>query len=73
MNLLLQYNHCMTCTVAVQVGIIGLVEWEWLVTLATLEPDDVIYTDFVEAARELVPELQNEVWEPSFNDYLTCN
>ena len=39
-------------------------EWEWLVTLATLEPDDVIYTDFVEAARELVPELQNEVWEP---------
>ena len=45
----------------------GLVEWEWLVTLATLEPDDVIYTDFVDVARELVPELQNEVWELSFN------
>ena len=37
----------------------GLVEWEWLVTLATLEPDDVIYTDFVDVARELVPELFN--------------
>ena len=39
----------------------GLVEWEWLVTLAILEPDDVIYMDFVDVARELVPELQHEV------------
>ena len=46
----------------VQVGIIGLVEWEWLVTLATLEPEDVIYTDFVKAAKRLVPELKDEVW-----------
>ena len=51
-----------------QVGVIGLVESEWLVTLATIEPDDVIYTDYVEAARELVPELQSEVWcRPSFS------
>ena len=41
-------------------------EWEWLVTLATLEPDDLIYTDFVEAARELVSELQDEVWNYPF-------
>ena len=34
-------------------------EWEWVVTLATLEPDDVIYTDFVDVAREFVPELFN--------------
>ena len=37
-------------------------ESEWLVTLATLELDDVIYTDYVKAAKELVPELQSEVW-----------
>ena len=42
-------------------------EWEWLVTLATLEPDDVIYTDFVKAAKELVPELINEVLKQSRN------
>lgn len=36
-------------------------EQEWLVTLATLEPDDVIYTDYVETAKRLIPELQNEV------------
>ena len=35
-------------------------EKEWLVTLATLEPEDVLYTDYVECARQLLPTLQ--VW-----------
>ena len=45
----------------VQVGLIGVVEWEWLATLPTLEPDDLSYTDYVEVAKELVPKLQDEV------------
>ena len=45
----------------VQIGLMGLVEWEWIVTLATLEPTDVDYTDFVTTARRLVTKLQDEV------------
>ena len=37
---------------------IGLVEQEWLVTLATIEPEDVVFTDYVECARQLIPSLQ---------------
>ncbi len=39
----------------------GLVEWEWIVTLATLEPKDVDYTDFVVSAKRLVTKLKEEV------------
>ena len=39
----------------------GLVEWEWIITLATLEPKDVDYTDFVTTAKRLVSVLQDEV------------
>ena len=49
--------------VFVQVGVIGLVEEEWLATLATLTVDDVIYTDFVESAKSFVPILQEQVSE----------
>ena len=44
-----------------QIGIVGLVEWEWLVTLATIEPEDVEYTDFVTCAKNLIPQLKLEV------------
>ena len=44
-----------------QIGLIGLVEWEWLVTLATIEPEDLEYTDFVDCARQLLPALQDQV------------
>ncbi len=33
-------------------------EWEWLVTLATIEPDEVEYTDYVECAKRLLPQLK---------------
>ena len=36
----------------------GLIEQEWLATLATIEPDEVIYSDFVETARTLCAELR---------------
>ena len=44
-----------------QIGLIGLVEWEWIVTLATIEPEDIEYTDYVQTAKRLIPELQEEV------------
>ena len=39
----------------------GLVEREWLVTLATVEPEDVEYIDFVTTAKALLPQLKEEV------------
>ncbi len=41
-----------------KLGFMGLIEKEWLATLATIEPDEVVYTDFVEAAHELAAELK---------------
>ena len=43
-----------------QIGIIGLVEQEWLVTLSALDADDIEYTDFVEAGKTLVDSLRND-------------
>lgn len=37
----------------IKIGLIGLIEEEWLSTLSTLELNDVIYTDFVVRGREL--------------------
>lgn len=39
----------------------GLVEKEWLDTLGTLGSADVIFTDYVQAAKQLVSHLQDEV------------
>ena len=44
-----------------EVGIIGLVEEEWLVTLATVDARDVTYHDFVDVGRRLAAELRREV------------
>eukprot|EP00927_Polykrikos_kofoidii_P072520 TRINITY_DN68624_c0_g1_i1.p1 TRINITY_DN68624_c0_g1~~TRINITY_DN68624_c0_g1_i1.p1 ORF type:complete len:1791 (+),score=282.65 TRINITY_DN68624_c0_g1_i1:195-5567(+) len=43
-----------------KVGLIGLVEKEWLVTLATLEPEDVIFEDPCPCARRLAKQLKEE-------------
>ena len=46
-----------------KIGLIGLVEKEWLDTLATINPEEVDYTDYVEAARALATELkQNGIY-----------
>lgn len=44
-----------------QVGIIGLVEEEWIETLATLDPEDVTYLDFVSKGNELCQSLKEKV------------
>ena len=44
----------------VRLGFIGLVEKAWLATLAHIDLDQVVYTDFVESARTLSKELREE-------------
>jgi len=41
-----------------KIGLLGLVEREWLVTLATLDPKDVEYEDFCPCARRLAKQLK---------------
>lgn len=40
---------------------IGLVEQEWLATLATINAEEVTFTDYVNKGRELAKSLKNEV------------
>jgi len=42
------------------IGLIGLVEREWLETLPTIDPKEVTYIDYVEAGNKLAEELRNE-------------
>lgn len=55
----------------VKIGLMGLVEKEWLETLGSLQLEDVDYTDFVECARNLIPVLQNKVGKSNSN-YIYC-
>eukprot|EP00111_Clytia_hemisphaerica_P020632 TCONS_00060812-protein len=43
-----------------KIGIIGLVEKEWLVTLSALDADDIEYTDFIDSGRALATSLREE-------------
>ena len=47
-------------------------EEEWIVTLATVDPDDVIYLDLVEVGRRLAQELKQQVIGFLFNKFQTC-
>ena len=46
---------------ALQVGLLGLVESEWITTLATLSPADVTYIDFITEGRRLATELRVQI------------
>lgn len=39
----------------------GLVEREWLETLATINVDQVTFTDYVDKGRELASQLRSQV------------
>eukprot|EP00729_Bicosta_minor_P013662 gene13662-16509_t len=41
-----------------RIGLIGLIEREWLATLATIDEEDTVYEDFVVCARRLAAELR---------------
>ena len=43
-----------------KIGIMGLVESEWMATLATVEENDVEYQDFVECGRMLAQSLREQ-------------
>ncbi|KAG8188882.1 hypothetical protein JTE90_014942 [Oedothorax gibbosus] len=45
----------------IKFGIIGLVEEEWLATLATIDPEDVTYIDFVTEGRKLAKQLKDKM------------
>mmetsp|Transcript_5095 Transcript_5095/g.7038 ORF Transcript_5095/g.7038 Transcript_5095/m.7038 type:complete len:645 (+) Transcript_5095:216-2150(+) len=42
------------------IGILGLIEKEWLETLGTIEVNDVIYVDFILKGREIAQKLKDE-------------
>ncbi|XP_041377025.1 mannosylglucosyl-3-phosphoglycerate phosphatase-like [Gigantopelta aegis] len=44
----------------IKIGLVGLVEEEWIETLATLDPDDVTYIDFVDEGKRLANILRNQ-------------
>ncbi|XP_071053537.1 mannosylglucosyl-3-phosphoglycerate phosphatase isoform X2 [Onthophagus taurus] len=43
-----------------RIGLVGLVEREWLDTLATINPEEVTFLDFVEAGTKLAVQLKQE-------------
>ena len=43
-----------------KIGVMGLVESEWMATLATVEEEDIEYTDFVTEGRKLAMELRQQ-------------
>lgn len=43
-----------------KIGLFGLVEREWLVTLSTLSPEEVDYEDFCDCARRLAKSLREQ-------------
>eukprot|EP00095_Tigriopus_kingsejongensis_P003160 maker-scaffold791_size96783-snap-gene-0.28 protein:Tk03160 transcript:maker-scaffold791_size96783-snap-gene-0.28-mRNA-1 annotation:"5 -nucleotidase" len=43
-----------------KIGLMGLVENEWLDTLATINPEEVTFTDYVEAGKMLSAELREK-------------
>ena len=45
----------------VEIGLVGLVEEEWIVTLSAVDPDDVRYLDLVEEGRRLAQGLKQQV------------
>ncbi|XP_050073138.1 trifunctional nucleotide phosphoesterase protein YfkN [Anopheles maculipalpis] len=44
----------------VKIGLIGLVEKEWLDTLPTIDPNEVTYIDFIKAGNQLADELHHQ-------------
>ena len=56
-----KYSVCLlTINCHLQIGFMGLVEEEWLVTLATIDPSEVIFQDYVDRGTELASQLREE-------------
>jgi 5'-nucleotidase len=51
----------------VNVGIIGLIEDDWIQTLASVDPNSLLYEDFVTCGRRYAHELKEKGAEVLFN------
>ncbi len=45
-----------------QIGLVGLVESDWMETLSTIDPEDVEYIDYVEEGNKLCKQLREQVF-----------
>jgi 5'-nucleotidase len=54
-----QTTHVIECC-GKKIGIVGLIEEEWIATLATLDPEDLIYLDFVNEGRRIAQDLRDQ-------------
>ncbi|CAK1543627.1 unnamed protein product [Leptosia nina] len=52
-------THALICN-GHKIGLIGLVEQEWLETLATINPEEVTFIDFLQAGAKLASQLKEE-------------
>ncbi|XP_052759475.1 snake venom 5'-nucleotidase isoform X2 [Galleria mellonella] len=52
-------THALLCN-GHKIGLIGLVEQEWLETLATINPEEVTFIDFLQAGTKLASQLKQE-------------
>ncbi|XP_061724374.1 snake venom 5'-nucleotidase isoform X2 [Cydia pomonella] len=52
-------THALLCN-GHKIGLIGLVEQEWLETLATINPEEVTFIDFLQAGAKLSEQLKQE-------------
>ena len=50
-----------------KIGLIGLVEREWLDTVAVLDKDHIDYTDYVDAASMIAEELKKNKGASNIN------
>jgi 5'-nucleotidase len=54
-----------------RVGLVGLVEEDWIATLSTIDYDEIIYQDFVHVGRKLAKELkETDVRHPTSTPHL---
>ena len=44
-----------------QIGVIGLVEEEWIATLSTVDTEDITFVDFVDVGQQLANLLRQQV------------
>ncbi|CAG5129813.1 unnamed protein product [Candidula unifasciata] len=51
-------THAIIEHAGIKIGIMGLVEKEWIDTLSTLDPADVLFSDFVEVGKDLAMVLR---------------
>ncbi|CAG9792883.1 unnamed protein product [Diatraea saccharalis] len=52
-------THALMCN-GHKIGLIGLVEQEWLDTLSTINPEEVTFIDFLQAGNKLASQLKQE-------------